>query len=381
MRRSALVVLVVLAACAGPGAETPTSTSTEPPSTATTSPRPIVTPTADPPPVGVAFTSACASRARFGDPAESPYVLPFPVGEVHRVIQSYCFGRGGHSQQVAYDFLMPIGSDVLAARGGEVVEVYEDAPDAGPVDANYVFVEHDDGTVAMYAHFGHDGVDVAIGDRVAVGDRLGSSGNSGLGLTDAPHLHFEVYRSWPAVDGADMGINFSNARGPLDLLGGLLQGGVYEALATSVPSHPIVPLGDYSGDDLDGLVLPGVRLWGFDFTRADLSGAVLTGVDLSWARLSHAILVGADLSGANLTGASLFAADLSGAVLAGADMTGIDLVDANLREADLSGVYLLNADLRGADLTGATLAGAIVIGSTYSDATRWPEGFTPPPHP
>ena len=64
---------------------------------------------------------AC-SRVVFGDPPESPYLLPYPVGERYRVNQSYCYTGGGHRGQLADDFVMPIGAEVLAARAGTVVE-------------------------------------------------------------------------------------------------------------------------------------------------------------------------------------------------------------------------------------------------------------------
>ncbi len=341
----------------------------------------VVVPATDPPPAGISPDSLCGRRARFGDPAESQYLLPYPVGETYRIHQSYCFSRGGHSDQLAYDFLLPIGADVLAARSGEVVALYEDAPDDGATENNYVFIQHDDGTVALYAHLRRNGIDVEVGDHVAAGERIGASGNSGLGLSDAPHLHFGVYRSWPVEDGDDVAVNFRNAQGPLDLLGGLLQGSSYQAMESTVAGHPITPPGAYPDADLTGIDLTGARLWGFEFPGADLSGALLTGADLSWAKMTQAHLVGADLSQANLTGANLIGADLTGTLLVSADLTGANLMGADLVGADLSGAYMLATDVRGADLTGAVLTRTLLIGTSFDDDTRWPEGYVPPPQP
>jgi len=36
---------------------------------------------------------ACLDRAVFGVPAESPYVLPYPVGEAYTILQAYCPGQ------------------------------------------------------------------------------------------------------------------------------------------------------------------------------------------------------------------------------------------------------------------------------------------------
>jgi murein DD-endopeptidase MepM/ murein hydrolase activator NlpD len=61
---------------------------------------------------------------------------------------------------------------------------------------NWVLIQHDDGTLAEYAHLQPNGVTVAIGQRVRRGDVLGLSGNTGF--SSVPHLHFSVHT---AVDG------------------------------------------------------------------------------------------------------------------------------------------------------------------------------------
>jgi len=175
----------------------------------------------------------CMERAVFGDPAQSPYVLPYPVGKSYRLIQGYCYSYGGHRNQLAYDFGIPIGDDVVAARAGVVRKVRDDVADDGSEsDAgrhNHILIQHDDGTVAFYGHLKQGGITVKIGDRVAAGQRIAASGNSG-NTKGEPHLHFGVYQAWPAVEGFDVAVNFRNARGPLTDIGGLLAGNVFEAL-------------------------------------------------------------------------------------------------------------------------------------------------------
>ncbi|NIP24486.1 MAG: peptidoglycan DD-metalloendopeptidase family protein [Phycisphaerae bacterium] len=175
----------------------------------------------------------CMERALFRDPAESTYVLPFPVGKSYRLIQGYCYPYGGHRNQLAYDFGMPIGDDVVAARAGVVRKVRDDVADDGSEsDAgrhNHILIQHEDGTVAFYGHLKQGGITVKIGDRVAAGQRIAASGNSG-NTKGEPHLHFGVYQAWPAVEGFDVGVNFRNARGPLTDSGGLQAGNVFEAL-------------------------------------------------------------------------------------------------------------------------------------------------------
>lgn len=172
---------------------------------------------------------ACLSRAQFGDPSQSLYVLPFPPGARYQVTQTYCFPAGGHRNQLAYDFNMPIGAEVVAAREGTVFDIRQDSPDDGRGDGehNFVFIQHDDGSVAFYAHLKQNGVLVELGDLVQAGEVIALSGNSGL--TGRPHLHFGVYRGVPMQEGHDVPVNFRNTDYPLDGWGGLRKGGVYEA--------------------------------------------------------------------------------------------------------------------------------------------------------
>ncbi|MGA7053968.1 MAG: pentapeptide repeat-containing protein [Mycobacterium sp.] len=116
---------------------------------------------------------------------------------------------------------------------------------------------------------------------------------------------------------------------------------------------------------------------------ADLRNALLENASLKWTTLtnttfSEAHLASADLSnalldnaylGTNLTKARLLHASLQGASMTGANLTGANLTGANLTRVDLTG----------ADLTGANLTGANLSDITYSESTRWPDGYTPPP--
>jgi len=174
--------------------------------------------------------TGCYGRAVFGDPKDSPYVLPYPVGKAYPVYQSYCWRTGGHRDQLAYDFTIPIGDTVVAARAGVVRQIKQDSPDngEGAGQHNCVFIEHDDGTTAFYAHLKQNSVVVRVNDRVEAGEYFALSGNSGY--SGEPHLHFGVYQAYPATEGVDVPINFKNADGPLDSLGGLIRYEVYKAL-------------------------------------------------------------------------------------------------------------------------------------------------------
>ena len=183
----------------------------------------------DHPPPQPPQTPECLQRANFGHPAASRYILPYPEGEDYRISQTYCYLTGGHRDDLAYDFELPIGADVIAAREGTVIEVRDDLPDDGsgenPNENNQVFVRHDDDTAALYIHVQQGSIVVQVGERVSAGQRIAASGNAGW-TGGLPHLHFAVKRP----DNQSIPLSFRNAKGPLDERGGLINFVYYEAL-------------------------------------------------------------------------------------------------------------------------------------------------------
>jgi murein DD-endopeptidase MepM/ murein hydrolase activator NlpD len=175
----------------------------------------------------------CMERAVFGEPSQSPYILPYPVGASYRLMQGYCYSNGGHRNQLAYDFETPVGTQVIAARSGLVMKVRSNLSDDGKQSEsgqhNHIMIKHDDGTVAFYAHLKQNSILVKVGDRVSQGQPIAESGNSG-NTQGLPHLHFGVYESWPAKEGFDVPVNFRNAEGTLDQRKGLRPGGYFKAL-------------------------------------------------------------------------------------------------------------------------------------------------------
>ena len=75
------------------------------------------------------------------------------------------------------------GMPVKATASGYVVKT-GNAPDYG----NYVLLYHGLGVTSLYAHLGR--INVSAGDSVEKGSTLGVVGMSGL--TNGPHLHFEI---------------------------------------------------------------------------------------------------------------------------------------------------------------------------------------------
>jgi len=124
------------------------------------------------------------------------YALPFENNRSHFLIQGY-YSAFSHKQRAALDFVMKKGTTILAARGGVVVRLKEDSNKGGwskknLSKANYVIIQHDDGTRSGYWHLQQNGVLVNLGDTIKGGQPIALSGRTGYAAI--PHLHFMVWR-------------------------------------------------------------------------------------------------------------------------------------------------------------------------------------------
>ena len=135
-------------------------------------------------------------RGRCHAQAPQTYKIPFREGHQARVTQAF-HGFETHHEELAYavDFACEPGTPITAARDGVVWSIRKDSntscPDESCInDANYVVVDHGDGTYAAYFHLQHQGVVVEPGDQVCRGQLLGLCGDTGFAT--APHLHFSV---------------------------------------------------------------------------------------------------------------------------------------------------------------------------------------------
>lgn len=122
------------------------------------------------------------------------YTLPFEHKKKVFLIQAY-ESMFSHKGERALDFKVKNGTKVCAARDGIVTAVRKDSDKGGLKqenlsDGNYIFIRHNDGSVANYWHFKKEGVLVNVGDTVKTGQAIGLSGNTGYSAF--PHLHFEV---------------------------------------------------------------------------------------------------------------------------------------------------------------------------------------------
>jgi murein DD-endopeptidase MepM/ murein hydrolase activator NlpD len=163
----------------------------------------------------------------------SPYILPYPKGTVYRVNQGNNNTCGGHqgAYTYGYDFDMPIGSVIIASRGGVVSEVRTNRPDGENLtlgNENLVKILHADGSTTAYSHMKQHSISVSQGQMIEQGDTLGLSGNSGY-TGNFPHLHFHL-SSCDEPTNAGCGTILVKFNNTAPNTCGLVQNEFYEAL-------------------------------------------------------------------------------------------------------------------------------------------------------
>lgn len=124
--------------------------------------------------------------------------LPFEFHDDNGYQLTWCgqrvYGRvDGHS---GYDWLLPMGTPLLATVDGSVTVAGTDPPFLCPtlgrtVSDQLVVSIRSDGADAYDSQYVHlSRVDVLVNQRVTHGDVIGLSGNTGC--STGPHLHFQV---------------------------------------------------------------------------------------------------------------------------------------------------------------------------------------------
>jgi len=177
------------------------------------------------------------------------YKLPYPGGMTYQVSQGNN-STPSHTGKAlyAFDFKMPVGSDVVAAAAGKVVSLEESFNIGGDDSdyanyANYVVIEHPDGLCSLYLHLQYNSVIVNVGQQVKQGQKIANSGKTGY--CTGPHLHFQLQErgkgSWweqsvPLMF-SDVGEN-----GGVPLKGHSYRSGNYYTAGSPTPSPQPSPL-------------------------------------------------------------------------------------------------------------------------------------------
>lgn len=144
----------------------------------------------------------------------SPYKLPWSAGVTRFVAQGnqgFTSHRGTH--RFAWDFIMPNGTQLLAARGGQVSEVKDEWYGIG-LNSNFIAVDHEDGLRSVYAHIQFGSALVKVGEIVRQGQPIALSGM--VGQTVFPHVHFYVTNKEGTLS---LPISFADVPGGVPLAG------------------------------------------------------------------------------------------------------------------------------------------------------------------
>lgn len=120
-----------------------------------------------------------------------PRLVDSPIADYEQITSLLRDGRGHHGM----DFKVPEGAKIVSPRSGTVVRTDWN----WGANGNCVEVKYDDGTLARFLHLSR--TDVAAGKRIAKGDVIGLSGNTGH--STAPHLHYELEKGGKIVDPVD----------------------------------------------------------------------------------------------------------------------------------------------------------------------------------
>lgn len=124
-----------------------------------------------------------------------PFRRTYPVGTRYR----YSSGAGHY----AYDFLTPMGTDVLAVRDGVILDCNDGEPDNAPrrwsgMPSNWILLGYRNALgqkrTVYFQHLKRDSLRVKKGDLVKAGQWIAETGNSGF--SSGAHCHIHVMRGW-----------------------------------------------------------------------------------------------------------------------------------------------------------------------------------------
>lgn len=153
---------------------------------------------------GAAYAAAVAAQdeakdetARLADRRASLGSQTIVVGGSGAVVRpaqgrlTSTYGARGGSVHYGVDIANSIGTPILAAMAGEVI-------DSGPASGFglWVRLQHDGGLITVYGHINESLV--SVGQTVGAGEQIATMGNRGQ--STGPHLHFEVHQDGSKID-------------------------------------------------------------------------------------------------------------------------------------------------------------------------------------
>jgi murein DD-endopeptidase MepM/ murein hydrolase activator NlpD len=121
--------------------------------------------------------------------------LPWACATDERCTQAHNGGSHTGTSAWAWDFALQHGEEIWAASAGTVTHLRKNSTVSGcnsayAADANFVTIDHGDGTAIIYAHMQTGSIPLEVGDVVEVGDLIGKVGDTGYAC--GSHLHMAV---------------------------------------------------------------------------------------------------------------------------------------------------------------------------------------------
>lgn len=135
----------------------------------------------------IAKASAQYSNVKV-EPSAAGYISPLP-GKTKANITT---GYGAYNGHSGADFACKAGTPVVAVKAGKVYKSTAKMVGGKYVSfGEYVIIDHQDGTMTLYAHMLAGSRTVSPGQTVSQGQQIGQVGSTGNSTGN--HLHFEVW--------------------------------------------------------------------------------------------------------------------------------------------------------------------------------------------
>ena len=119
--------------------------------------------------------------------------LPVTGISAAQLNDTYTQARAAGAPHEALDIMAPTGTPVLAVEDGRIAKLFLSKP------GGITLYQFDPGGeyAYYYAHLDRYADDIAEGVSVRKGQVIGYVGSTGNALTEAPHLHFAIFRLGP----------------------------------------------------------------------------------------------------------------------------------------------------------------------------------------